>query len=120
VTATALLLLSVLSNTLSQLSLKRGMGMLAGGGGAAASPRGLARAFTNGFVLGWAALLVPSMALWLAAISLVELSVAYPFLSLNLVFISLGSAAWLKEPVAPRHWAGLALIVLGILLVSGS
>jgi drug/metabolite transporter (DMT)-like permease len=120
VTAITLLLLSVLSNTLSQLSLKRGVSMLAVGGGGQAAWRRLAPAVTNAFILGWLLLLIPSMVLWLVAISMVDLSFAYPFLSLNMVLISAGSAAWLKERVPLRHWVGLALIVLGILLVTTS
>ncbi len=116
-----LLLLSVLTNTLSQLSLKRGMTAFASGGQRPwGSPVRIARALGNAYILGWLLLLVPSMVLWLTAISMVDLSFAYPFLSLSIVFISLGSVTWLKEQVASRHWIGLALIILGILLVSRS
>jgi drug/metabolite transporter (DMT)-like permease len=114
------LLLSVLTNTVSQLSLKRGLDGLHF---ATVGPdRGgrILRATTNPFLLVWLVLTVASTALWLTAISRTELSFAYPFLSLNVVLITAGSAVFLKERVTARHWAAVLLIVLGIVLVARS
>lgn len=117
----ALLLLSVLTNTVSQLSLKRGIMQLHGVNRESLfRPATLVRVFTNPLILVWLALLIPSMLLWLKAISLVDLSFAYPFLSLNMVFISLGSVAILKERVSVKQWAGIGLILAGIVLISHS
>ena len=117
----ALLLLSVLTNTVSQLSLKRGITQLRGVNRENLfRPATLVRVFTNRFVLIWIALLIPSMLLWLKAISLADLSFAYPFLSLNMVFISLGSVILLKEHVSVKQWAGIGLILAGIIFISQS
>jgi undecaprenyl phosphate-alpha-L-ara4N flippase subunit ArnE len=108
-------------NTVSQLSLKRGIMTLHGVNlQNLRSPATLVRILTSPFIVIWAVLLVPSMLLWLKAISMTELSFAYPFLSLNLVFISLGSILFLKERVSARQWTGITLILLGIVLISGS
>ena len=73
-------------------------------------------------VLRWLAvavvLLGVAMLLWLCVLQQLPLSVAYPMLSLNFVFITL-SARWLyQERVDARHWLGIACIMLGILLMS--
>jgi drug/metabolite transporter (DMT)-like permease len=113
------LLLSVLMNAVAQLSLKHGMTALREvNAGALARPTSLAPILMNSFILIWMALLVPSMLLWLKALSMTDLSFAYPFQSLSLVLISLGSVMFLNERVTVRQWAGIALILLGIILIS--
>ncbi len=54
---------------------------------------------------------------WLAAISRVPLSWAYPMLSIGYLLVLLFSAIILKETVAPLRWAGAIIICLGIVLV---
>ena len=116
-----LLLLSVLMNTASQLSLKRGIMALHGVNlQNLTHPTSLVRILTSPFIIIWMVLLVPSMLLWLKAISMADLSFAYPFLSLNLVFIAGGSILFLKERVSSWQWLGIILILLGITLISRS
>jgi drug/metabolite transporter (DMT)-like permease len=68
----------------------------------------------------WAGLLtfVLSAAVWLLVLSRVSLSFAYPFVSLTYVIILLFDGLILHEPVSGVRWAGVALIVAGILLIS--
>ncbi len=54
---------------------------------------------------------------WLAALSRVNLSWAYPMLSLGYILILLFSMLILKETVSPLRWAGVALICSGVILV---
>jgi drug/metabolite transporter (DMT)-like permease len=116
-----ILLLSVLMNAVAQVSLKRGMTTLqAGNIRTSPGPASLVYMLTNPFVVIWLALLMPSMLLWLKALSMTDLSFAYPFQSLSLVCISLGSVVFLKERVTARQWTGIVLILLGIVLISGS
>jgi drug/metabolite transporter (DMT)-like permease len=117
----ALLLLSILMNTVSQLCLKRGI-MTLGGVNLQnlARPASLMRILRNPFIVIWVALLAPSTFLWLKAISMTELSFAYPFLSLNMVLISVGSILLLKERVTARQCTGIILVLLGIVLISRS
>ncbi|MFM7585277.1 MAG: EamA family transporter [Caldilinea sp.] len=50
--------------------------------------------------------------------SRVELSYAYPALSLGYVLITLVSAAILGEQVTTLRWAGVFVIVAGVILVT--
>ena len=55
--------------------------------------------------------------LWLAAISRVDLSWAYPILSLGYLLVLVFSRIILGEPVSPIRWIGTAVIVLGVYLL---
>ena len=58
--------------------------------------------------------------LWLCVLYYMEVSKAFPFLSLGFVFIMLISRFFLKEVVSGQRWLGVGFIVLGIVLVSMS
>ncbi|HCI4637632.1 TPA: EamA family transporter, partial [Klebsiella quasipneumoniae subsp. quasipneumoniae] len=47
-------------------------------------------------------------------------SIAYPMLSLNFVWVTLAGWGIWHEPVAPRHWFGVGLIVVGIVILGTS
>jgi drug/metabolite transporter (DMT)-like permease len=57
---------------------------------------------------------------WIAVLSRLDLSLAYPFLALNFVLITLSSRLFLGEVVPAIRWAGILVIVGGILLVARS
>jgi drug/metabolite transporter (DMT)-like permease len=57
---------------------------------------------------------------WLATISRVELSWAYPMLAMGYILVLVFSALVLGETVTPARWIGTALIVVGVILVSRS
>ena len=59
-----------------------------------------------------------STVLWLFVLSRVELSFAFPFISLSYVAILLGARFGLREHLNPSRLVGSALIILGVLLVS--
>ncbi len=63
-------------------------------------------------------LLAIALALWLRVLQLLPLSLAYPMLSFNFVLVTLASHWCFGEPVAARHWWGVASIMLGIMLLS--
>lgn len=58
------------------------------------------------------------MLFWLVVLQRLPLSVAYPMLSLNFIFITLCARFFFAEPTSSRHWAGVASIMLGILLMA--
>lgn len=61
-----------------------------------------------------------AMALWLRVLQDVPVGIAYPMLSLNFVWVTLcGWKLW-HEPVATRHWFGIALIIFGIYLLGSA
>ena len=66
---------------------------------------------------GFAAALVASFA-WMAAMTKFELSHAYPFMSMNFVFVFLLSGWLLNEPITFQKAVGVALIVLGTMVAS--
>lgn len=57
-----------------------------------------------------------SMVLWLFTLSLVDLTVAYPFVSIGFVAVLVGSSIWLREPVTPGRVVGALLVTLGVIL----
>ena len=57
--------------------------------------------------------------LWLVVLGKLELSVAYPMLSMGYVVVML-AARWLfHETIPPRRWLGTAFIMAGISLLVG-
>jgi multidrug transporter EmrE-like cation transporter len=106
----AFILGAVLLGTAAQLLLKAG---------AAAVPFGWALAL-DARVLAGAACYGLSLVVWLAALASTPVSVAYPMVSLG--FALNAALAWwlLGEAVTPMRWAGIAVIILGVILVARS
>ena len=61
---------------------------------------------------------VLALALWVMGLRQVELSVAYPFIALGLVLVTLLSWSVLGEPMVATHWVGMGLITAGVLVVA--
>lgn len=57
------------------------------------------------------------LVLWLLVLQRLDVGIAYPMLALNFVLITLAGRFVFKEPVDRRHWLGLALILLGVVLL---
>lgn len=55
---------------------------------------------------------------WMAALSKLDLSHAYPFMSLNFVLVLLLSVVLLNEPLTTPRVIGIILIVLGTVIAS--
>lgn len=55
---------------------------------------------------------------WITALTGLELSRAYPFMSLNFVFVLLLGAAVFHEPITPAKIAGVVLIIAGVVVGS--
>jgi multidrug transporter EmrE-like cation transporter len=63
---------------------------------------------------------VISVVVWILALSRVEVSIAYPMLSIGYV-VNAGLAWWLfGEAVTPMRLVGIGIIMLGVLLVAKS
>jgi len=58
-----------------------------------------------------------AMLLWLVVLQHVPVSVAYPMLSLNFIFITLAARFIWHEPVSLRHWGGVLMIIVGIVIL---
>ncbi len=57
------------------------------------------------------------MATWLGVLQRLPVGLAYPMLSLNFVMVALASRCIFDEMVSARHWRGIAVIMLGIVLM---
>jgi multidrug transporter EmrE-like cation transporter len=78
----------------------------------------LARLLVNPWVIsGLAAALLAAIS-WMAAMTKLDLSHAYPFTSLGFVLVTLASALLFNEPVTGPKIAGITLICLGIVIGS--
>jgi drug/metabolite transporter (DMT)-like permease len=120
-TAVVYIVISVAGGAVGQILLKKGMGTL-GPLTLSFSRLGevLWRMGTNPYVLAGLAIYVTGTVFWLAALSRVDLSYAYPFASLSYVVMLV--AAWLlfKENLSLLRLAGTAVVFLGVLLISRS
>ncbi len=57
---------------------------------------------------------------WIAVLSRLDLSYAYPFLALNFVLITLVASLFLGESIPTLRWLGITVICVGILLIARS
>lgn len=117
----SLLLVTVGLNVIGQYLMKRGMsdmGAITGTIGEMAQH--LARAFLNPWVIGGLGAYGFSTFCWLILLSRVDLSYAYPALSLGYVLITIVGFFVLGEAVSPMRWAAVLIICVGVFLVSQS
>jgi multidrug transporter EmrE-like cation transporter len=61
-----------------------------------------------------------SLCVWLAALSKAPVSIAYPMLSLGYIVVAWVSVTWLGEALSVPKVVGIALICVGVVLVSRS
>ncbi|MBK9161555.1 MAG: EamA family transporter [Nitrosomonadales bacterium] len=55
---------------------------------------------------------------WMAAMTKLQISHAYPFMGMTFIIVLLASGFFFQEPVTPLKMAGTALIFLGIVVAS--
>jgi multidrug transporter EmrE-like cation transporter len=116
-----LILFTVLTNAAAQIMLKKGM--LSFGAVPLEASSAIATAFRIVFtpwVFLGLCMFVVSMASHLIVLSRVELSFAYPFLSLAYVVVAAYAYFVFKEDVNNFRIAGIALICMGTILISRS
>ena len=115
------ILAGVLLNALAQLLLKAGTNAVGRFELTAQNivPVGLKLAFEP-HIVGGVACYVVSLVVWLVGLSRVDVSVAYPMLSIGYV-VNAALAWWLfGEAVNAQRWLGIGVIVIGVLLVANS
>ena len=114
-----LILTGVLLNAAAQLLLKAGVQPL---GELSVDFANLlpttARVLMQWPILAGLGCYVLSVGVWIVGLSRVEVSLAYPMLSLGYVVNAL-AAWWLfGEALGPMRWAGMMLILAGVLVMS--
>ena len=116
-----LILLGVLLNAFAQLSLKQGMRTI---GHFAFSVENIlpigAKAIFNPFVLTGLLCYVISVIVWLMALSRVDVSYAYPLLSVGYIVTAFAGQMFFQEALGPVRWAGILIICIGVLLITRS
>ena len=115
----AWILVAVSLGAAGQLLMKTGMdaARLASNGGAVDVLR---HGFSQFRVLGGFALYGVSSLLWLLVLSRAQLSWAYPMIAVSYVVVVFLSWLILKEQLNALRLSGLALICIGVILVSRS
>ena len=115
----ALILVSVAIAAAAQLTLKHGMDQVVASGGQVGFDGASLRAVASTPSVWLGLVLFGSSALiWLVVLSRTTLSFAYPFASLTYVLILLADRFLLHQRVPPLRYAGVAFIVVGIVLVA--
>lgn len=110
------IILSCIFTVLGQLSLKQGMNVIG------KTPGGSVplRMATSIWVIGGLGVYALGVVTWTLALSGAELSKVYPFASLAYVGIVIGSFFVFKEPVSRLRLIGVAVIIVGLIIISQS
>ncbi len=116
-----LILAAVGLSSLAQLLLKRGMLAIGGFDFVAGQLAALLpRLALSPFIAGGIACYVASLGLWLMVLSRVEVSAAYPFVSVGFVVVAVAGSWLFGEALGPTRALGIALIVAGVVAISRS
>jgi len=113
-----LLLLAISLSVTGEFLLKAGMNQV---GVLSLTPKdfvsGLLRAFSNPRILAGFVLIFAGSLIWLAVLSRVDLSWAYPMLSLGYLFVVLTSWFFLGEAFSLLRVMGTVFVCLGVFFI---
>jgi multidrug transporter EmrE-like cation transporter len=115
----SLVLIAVVLNTAAQFVLKAGAQQLSQLAGVHWTQLMLSAAFSPYIITGLA-LYFASFGLWIAVLAKLDVSVAYPLLSLGYVLAAVVAYVWLKEPITANKAIGIALVVAGVYFLARS
>ncbi|MCI8285813.1 MAG: EamA family transporter [Firmicutes bacterium] len=115
-----LIIVSVLLNCSAQLLIRKGMldvGEISSG---ASLISNIPVMLTNVFL--WLSMLCygVSIIMWMVVLSKVEVSFAYPFLSIGYIISAVAGYMFFAESVTPIRIAGIVVICIGVILISRS
>ena len=114
-----LILLSVLLNCAAQLLIRKGM-LVEGEVGMQNMLSHVGSMITNLWLWGAVLCYALSILLWMSVLSKVEVSYAYPFLSVGYVVSAVAGYALFNENLSPVRIAGIIVICVGVILISRS
>jgi len=117
----ALVLFGVLLNAAAQLLLKAGTNAIGHFQFSAANvlPIGWKIA-TQPYIVSGLSCYVVSVAIWILALSRVEVSIAYPMLSVGYVVNAVAAYFLFGEAVGVQRLVGIGIIILGVYVVARS
>jgi len=115
-----LILLSVIMGVSGQLCLKMGMGQvgLTDVKGFATLFQMIFRVFTTPLIVAGLAFYAVGSLFWLAVLSRLDLSLAYPMLALTYVLVPVTAWLFLGEQIPGERWLGIGFIIVGVLIIS--
>ncbi|MBI4937759.1 MAG: EamA family transporter [Nitrosomonadales bacterium] len=73
---------------------------------------------TEPYIIGAIALYALSVAIWILALSRVQVSIAYPLLSMGYVVNAVAAWWFFNEVFNPAKVAGIGVIILGVIIIS--
>ena len=115
----ALILTGVLLNAVAQLLLKAGARVIAGFEFTPANAVVIAgRVALNLPILAGLACYAISVIVWILALSRVDVSIAYPMLSIGYVVSAVAAYFLFGETLGVARWLGIGCIIVGVWLVS--
>jgi multidrug transporter EmrE-like cation transporter len=117
----SLLMLGVLLNAMAQLLLKAGTNAVGHFDFSAGNlvPVGMKLALEP-HIMGGVACYVVSLAVWIMGLSRVEVSVAYPMLSVGYVVNAVAAWYLFGEAVSITRLTGIGIIIIGVYIVARS
>lgn len=116
----SLILLSVLLTSIAQITLKAGMN-------SQQVQEALAEGFSiislkaiaaNMFVICGLSIYFLSAFFWLIVLSKVDVSIAYPFVSIGFIFTMIAGALFFGEPITIGKIAGTSFVAIGVVIVA--
>lgn len=116
-----MIIFGVLLNAAAQLALKQGMRQI---GYFEFSLQHSGHLFfavaSSPYILAGLACYVVSVVVWLLVLSRVEVSYAYPLLSIGYIVTAFAGWRFFQENISLTRWAGIAVICLGVWLITRS
>jgi len=114
-----LIMTGVLLNAIAQLALKQGMRQIGYFDFDAGTLVSMSwRIGSNGYVMFGLVCYVVSVAVWLLALSRVEVGYAYPMLSVGYIVTAVAAFYLFGEALTMTRVVGIAVIIFGVYLVS--
>lgn len=114
------LLISMFLGVVGQVFIKKGLNSLGNLDFSTALIATYVKIFFTPFIILGISLYSLGVFFWLYALSKVELSFAYPFVSVSYVLVLFFSWWFLGENISLLRWAGVFSICLGVFLISRS
>jgi multidrug transporter EmrE-like cation transporter len=115
-----IVLLSVLLNAAAQIFLKKGSSVLTEISLKENLFGSILRIISDGYIWGGLACYGFSVAVWIYALSRVDVSTAYPMLSIGFIVSVLAAYIFLGESLSLLKIAGIVFITIGVLIISKS
>jgi undecaprenyl phosphate-alpha-L-ara4N flippase subunit ArnE len=111
--------ISVILSSLAQLFLKHGLTKVQARRESGIATMVMRIAFEP-FIWLWGVSFVVAMGLWLVGLQKLDLSYAYPLVSMGYVLVTVLSYWVFNERVDARRWLAVAVISVGVILIAGS